>query len=114
MPALPQSRRWPEELIALARRVLSSAGPRRTEAELVVPSPPQRRSPPVPESADRRYVTALTNQAMRELFPNVRPMTVLRDEVMLDAVERRVSELYWSRPASPPRATFYEPIVQAP
>ena len=83
----------------------------------MVPSAPQRRYPSVPESVDQRYLTAITKQAMTELYPNVRPITILRDEVMLDALERRVSELYWSRPASPhpqTRATFYEPIVQAP
>jgi len=82
-------------------------------ADLVTP-PHVPELPNIPESANPAAVKSFVKQAMNSLFPGIPITQIMRDEVMVAALQRRAKELYWSRPPSPPPKWTYHGPVQAP
>ena len=70
-----------------------------------------RELPPIPETIVPQALRAFVQQALRDLYPGLRPITVLRDPIMVEAITRRVREMYWSRSSRPKSApSFFGPI----
>lgn len=65
--------------------------------------------PPIPESVDRGYLTAISREVVQQHFPGKRYNDIIRNPVLFDEFQEIVRQRFWSR--NPKSAvTFFGPI----